>query len=450
MGNSLLVSVRMADVATTEVIWEDSLMEKLETYDYIGAYFAKSILTELKLDVQKEIVAKVETKAVKETEAIVALSDGVDAYDKGDEEKAKKDLKTVQMLDPDNEVAEFYLSKLQAVSPKFRVEIQEYSPAYSPASLGFITTDRLYFWGGFPIDAALGETLTDGGSQVIGIYSAKDWQIDERLGYSFPLGEKMGLAVGIVAGGQDHKVNLIDFSPVLTFGIDTVSGIQSYLMNFGGSLSIGARLADWVSIGSSVLVWNSTNGNDPGVSDTLLPSSSTIVREGLFYSIYSGIMLRDPDGSLTFDINAGYTNQKIYYADYDAGEIVLGTMPLVIDSSFTYGLLNQRLFLGLKGISDIYYDDRGGYILRIIPMAEFWPYKFLSLRGGYEYSHLDQAGSFTIGQGAVGGFTFKIGKFDINANITYREKPARLLPGETVENMKLLIGIEYAPGWITR
>ena len=129
---------------------------------------------------------------------------------------------------------------------------------------------------------------------------------------------------------------------------------------------------------------------------------------------------------------------------------LLGPSPLVIDSSFTYGLLNQRLFLGLKGISDIYLGDRGGYALRIIPMVEFWPFRFLSLRGGYEYSHLDQLGEFTIGQGAVGGFTFKVGKFDINANLTYRQKPARLLPGVTVANMKLLIGLEYNPGWITR
>jgi TolB-like protein len=450
MGNSLLISVRMADVTTTEVVWEDSLMEKLETYDYIGAYFAQSILTELKLDVQEETVAKVETKVVKETEAIVALSSGIDAYDKGDEEKAKEELKTVQMLDPENEVAEYYLSKLQAVSPKFRVELQEYSSTYSPASLGFIDTDKIYVWMGLPIDSALGIETVAGGSQVIGDYFAKDWQIDTRVGYSFPVGKKMGLAVGFVSGGLDHKVGLMNNSLDLTFGLDIVSGIQSFLMNLGGSLSIGARLADWVSIGTSVLVWNSTNGNDPGVSDTLLSNSDAIVREGLFFSIYPGIMFRDPNGNLTFDINAGYSNQRIYYADYDAGEIVLGFVPLVIDSSFTYGMLNQRLFLGLKGISDIYLDDRGGYILRIIPMAEFWPLRFLSLRGGYEYSHLDQSGTFTIGHGAVGGFTFKVGKFDINANITYRKKPARLLPGETVANMKLLIGLEYNPGWINR
>ena len=174
------------------------------------------------------------------------------------------------------------------------------------------------------------------------------------------------------------------------------------------------------------------------------------MKEGVFFSIYPGILFRDPNGTFTFDINTAYSNQKIYYADYDAGEIVLGSMPLVIDSSITYSFLNQRLFLGLKGISDIYLDNRGGYLLRIIPMVEFWPLRFLSLRGGYEYSHLDRAGTFTIGQGAVGGFTIKLVKFDINANLTYRKKPAQLLPGVTVANMKLLIGLEYNPGWISR
>ena len=123
MVTSLLVSVRMADVTTGEVVWEDSLMEELETYDYIGAYFAKSILTELALDVEEETVTKVETKEVKQEEAIVALSTGIDAYDKGEEEKAKEELKTVQKLDPTNEVARLYLSKLQALSPKFRAYV---------------------------------------------------------------------------------------------------------------------------------------------------------------------------------------------------------------------------------------------------------------------------------------------------------------------------------------
>ena len=224
MGKSLLISARMADVTTGEVVWEDSLTEKLETYDFIGAYFARSILTELNLNVTKEITAKVENKVEKEPEAIVALSKGVDAYDKGDEETAKEELKAVQKLDPENEVAEFYLSKLQAVSPKFRVELQEYSPTYSPASLGFIDTDRIYLWMGSPIPRP-GEDET----QIIGDYSTKDFEVASRIGYTFPVGERMGLAAGSVLGFQDNYVGRTDFLPVFTFGTDTVSGIQSYV-----------------------------------------------------------------------------------------------------------------------------------------------------------------------------------------------------------------------------
>ena len=160
--------------------------------------------------------------------------------------------------------------------------------------------------------------------------------------------------------------------------------------------------------------------------------------------------LRFTRSNLIFDITMSYTTQRMYYADITSNTIEIGYMPIIIDSSLTYGLLNQRLFLGLKGIFDIYLDDRGGYALRIIPMVEFWPFKFLSVRGGYEYSHYDQMDQLAIGHGGVGGFTVKLGKFDINANLTYRQKPVRQLPGTTLPNMKLLIGLEYNPGWITR
>lgn len=121
MGSSLLISVRIADTATSEIVWKDSLTEKLETYDFIGAYFAKSILTELGLSVGKETAAKVETKVTKAPEAIVALSSGIDAYDKGDEEKAKEELQTVKKLDPENEEASYFLAKLVKNTTKFKV-----------------------------------------------------------------------------------------------------------------------------------------------------------------------------------------------------------------------------------------------------------------------------------------------------------------------------------------
>lgn len=61
---------------------------------------------------------------------------------------------------------------------------------------------------------------------IIVLDAAKDWQVGFRIGYSFPVGERMGLAVSAISGTQDNKVNLNDSSPVLTFGTDTVSGMQ--------------------------------------------------------------------------------------------------------------------------------------------------------------------------------------------------------------------------------
>lgn len=38
----------------------------------------------------------------------------------------------------------------------------------------------------------------------------------------------------------------------------------------------------------------------------------------------------------------------------------------------------------------------------------------------------------------------------INANLTYRRKPVRMLPVYTVANIKLLVGLEYSPELLAR
>lgn len=455
MAAAVLISVRMADIETGEVVWEDSMTEKLESYDYIGAYFAQSILAELNLEAEEATVAKVETKEVKQETAIIALSSGIDAYDRGDEAKAREELKTVQQIDPENEAARFYLSKLQALSPKFRVEIVEYTSPYSAAALGFIENGKIYSWFLRSFDPP-GLEYTGGGSQVIDdSYAARDVQNGVFLGFSMPLGESMGLGAGLTTNSLDLKASYNEYedhtlNSIFQFEGETVDSIVAFYQNYGGYVSFGMKLGDSVGLGLSAMGCYLVNGNDPGVSDEFADENNTIVHEGFFFSLYPGIMVQGDQGRLIWDLNAAYSNYKIYYIDYDDLEIKLGNMPLVIDTSLTYGLLVQRLFLGLKGISDIYIDDRGGYSIRLIPMAEYWILDSLSVRGGYEYSHLDQAGTFVIGHGAVAGLTVKLGKFDINANFTYRQKPARMLPGYTVANMKLLVGLEYSPEFLAR
>jgi hypothetical protein len=122
------------------------------------------------------------------------------------------------------------------------------------------------------------------------------------------------------------------------------------LVNNGGYVSFGARLIDWMSVGTSLMVWYTYAG----------PGHANSVDEGFFFSVYPGLAFQFSDSSFAADINFAYTSYTMYYADFDNSEIVLGNLPLVIDGSLTYGLLNNRLFLGLKGVSDIYYDDRGG------------------------------------------------------------------------------------------
>lgn len=449
MADNLLISVRMADVTTGEIFWEDNLSAKLENYDYIGAYFAQSIVSELNLAVDDDIIAKVESKTVKDEKAIVALSEGIDAYDNGNEQEAKDKLSTAKELDPENKETDFFLSKLQAVSPKFRVENPEYTSSYNPASLGFLEKDKFFMWSNIPIETPWVDRLGHG-AQIIGDYYVQDQTIPLTAGYFFPVSDRIGLGLGYIMMVQSLEVNISDaFPPPLDFEGTMIRGFKSSLINNGGFVAVGISFNDWFSAGLSVLAWYTMSADDRAVSDVYETESSTLIHEGFFFTLQPGIMISDPNGNFIFDLNAAYTSWEMYYADYDAGTVSLGNLPLVIDASVTGALLNQRLFLALKGISDIYLDDIGGHALRLIPMAEIWPWKFLSFRAGYEYSHLFRADKFTINHGVVGGLTFKIWKFEININLTYRQKPSKLLPGVAVDNMKVLIGVEFYPDLIT-
>jgi hypothetical protein len=60
---------------------------------------------------------------------------------------------------------------------------------------------------------------------------------------------------------------------------------------------------------------------------------------------------------------------------------------------------------------------------------------------------VDQAGKFTIGHGFLLGFTLSIRKFDINFNYTNRKRPIRILPGYSIDEIYLLYGISFNPGF---
>jgi hypothetical protein len=89
----------------------------------------------------------------------------------------------------------------------------------------------------------------------------------------------------------------------------------------------------------------------------------------------------------------------------------------------------------------VYHDRRQGFVARVIPAAEFWPFRFLSLRGGYQFTYLDIDGRDASGHGFMAGATARLGKYDIDANFTSRYQPGRVLPGYGKQENFLLVGL---------
>jgi TolB-like protein len=62
MANTLLITVRLVDTASGEIIWQDKLTEKLKTYDYIGSYFARLILEQFGAQAEESTLEKIAVK----------------------------------------------------------------------------------------------------------------------------------------------------------------------------------------------------------------------------------------------------------------------------------------------------------------------------------------------------------------------------------------------------
>jgi TolB-like protein len=445
MGNAgLLVSVRMAKVDTGEIVWQDEKQEKLAVYDYMGAFFAKSLLDSLGVGVGQTTIAKIEKKEEKKPEAIIKTSKGIDAYDRQDTEAAKKALEEAKAIDPANEVAAEYLAKLEEVSPKFRVEAEFFSPAYSAASLGFLQQDLLYAWASDSFRPWWTKHL--GGGPGLQSVEDDDFVVEDRngvykFGYLLPLGDRLGIGLEAFTalcelGVFSKFFDLAHFDSVSNFTYDGTlyCGMDDNFWNYGGSLSVGYKLFDDVSLGITAMIWYTDEDVNTGVN----------------WAGSGGFMYKSPDDVLSFDLKATYTSQRIAYVNVSNQDVLKGNFPISIESSVTYALVNKILFIGLKGITAVYFDKRGGYELRLIPIIEYWPVTFLSIRAGYEYSNLDQNDKFTMGYGFLAGLTFRIWRFDLNANFTYRFVPARMLPGSTVQNLTLLLGLTFSPELLTR
>ncbi|MCF7949440.1 MAG: CsgG/HfaB family protein [Spirochaetia bacterium] len=85
MKPQLLISIRMTDVDSGEVIFREKLSERPGAYEYISGYFASAILGQFDVKVAKSTEKKTEEKREQKTAAVVAFSRAIEAYDRNEE-----------------------------------------------------------------------------------------------------------------------------------------------------------------------------------------------------------------------------------------------------------------------------------------------------------------------------------------------------------------------------
>ena len=422
MDRKVLISLRMIDVQSGEIVWNEKLTEKLSKYDYISGYFAESILTYLNVGVSKTTVAKTEQISEKDEEMVVALSKAIDHYDQEDNEQAKKELVVAKRLDPKSETVEYFLTKLVVNTTKFKVLAEPYFSYQNPAFLGIMRTDSIHTSLSFPVYAAVIPEAFDSLSTteyINVIYFADNKELIEMtanliLGYAFPVGSKLGFRVDVVPCGAT-------FDRVNDKG-NGGGGATGSRVSAGAVIDLGYSLDDRFSIGVGVGLF-SRSKEDEG------PKSAYVYSDKFVFSGNIGILYRNHDESIIFDTRLGYNNDTYDLIDESTFTVAEEVMtPTLWENTLTLSFNERNTFLILKQINNVCFD-RTYYYGTILPAVEHFLSKKVSLRGGVEGSFSILNDSTLFGGGLLGGVTFRSIRrgFELDLNITYRMRPSRAI-----------------------
>jgi TolB-like protein len=435
MAGALLVSLSMIDVESGAVVWKDQTTQPGGKYAYIGAYFAKSILKYLNMNVDKTIENTIVASKDKDEASVVALSEGIDALDAGKKEEAKKKLADAKKIDPDNKVAAAYLDKLASGSAKFKVVPDRFMPYYNPAYLGGLEKDR------FSINVSEG-FIADGFSDpnnktITAVNPAGTAQAIEIGGpifisYAKPISPKSGISFDFafsffMDGIASHTMNnypTLGQDQSLRFNLISCYGI-ALSPNFG--LGVGLSIAynnrhyfidDWSITNHNV----KTEGVDPilGVGGVL------------------AMLIKNNPGTVAYDFEAAYGAEKLCWFDPVKFKFNSYNRPLIIEQTLTFGLNNKKTFLALKQLNDLYFD-RNMYYCRVMPCFEQWFNDAFSLRLGAEGSLVALDGGSRYGYGGTAGLTVRTGRWDIDGNFTYRLRPSRVLNDTIVHEAVIFV-----------
>jgi TolB-like protein len=448
MAGSILVNLSMVNVETGEVAWSDKSLGKLSDYDAITKRLAASALKDLGAQsaAVAVVAAKPKAKVVsedKKVQAIFAFSEAVDAVDKKDTATAKRQIAVAKAIDPTNAAVAVYAARLAGASPRFLIELEKQAPTYNPATLGFLEKGQAYLW--------FSSSSPDEGNHKGGYptsdprYLVKETQINSHPGILLPLGENMGLMAEASFNGS------LDFleSASHTNVTSTPSSSNLDFSELGGTIGFGIRLIDGFSLGLGAFAdWLRATDNSDGSPDAYHAYYNLGLANKLYISAAFGLAYKSPDGALSLDTEAIWSNQRELYfspptAPLVTGDLVTGTLPLLASIGATLGLFDQRVFVSAKAISELYDDSRTGFTLRAIPGVEAWPLRWLAIRGAYEYSTLNIDDVTESGSGFMAGGSVVLGAFDLNFNWVNRFRPNRILPGTGRNTNSFMVGLVW-------
>ncbi|MDH5720242.1 MAG: CsgG/HfaB family protein [Spirochaetia bacterium] len=429
IAGKLTVTFKVISTETAKIISQDKVDGKIESYDYISASISEKILTGLKLDVPKSIAQKIEKQEEKQAEAVVTFSNAIDAYDRDDMKMAKEELEKAKEIDPESEAVNIYLSKISTTSPKFKIQLETFSPTQNPASLGLLKQDKIYTIQSLTIPGP------NNGIQSVGDgYGVAEMPIVSRIGVDIPLWEGLGINAEFVFSSVDNKIEVPQFFTY--FGEPDHTYFHPMVLTIGGNIGAGYLLNENLSLGGGVAIYQIKTEHDLGPDQKISDTARTD------FAFDLGFLVRTRDEKIIFDMHAAVSSQKEYLFDpltLTAEED--GKVPILIESTLTTSFFNKRLFLVLKELTEIYTDKREGYAIRGIPVVEFWPVTFLSVRAGYEFAYINLFNHTLSGSGFMAGGTLRVSTFDIDFNYTQRYKPTRVLPGYGKDDTTILIGI---------
>jgi TolB-like protein len=469
--DQVTVAFRITDTTTGEVVFEDKISDKLSKYDRISSRAAEKMLTYLKVQLPKDLVAKANMPQPERSQDVaINFSKAVDSYDKKDYENAGKELKAAKELDPENTAVNIYINKLFMSTTKFKVMPEKTVSYYNPAYLGFLQKDQFYFsnvtQAGAVMDTAEGAVWKRKPSQVFSGAKGDGLGAEERiqgisiLGYNFPLGKNYGMGLEIYRSGdpfskEQDNMNVLGTSDVSYAGWSTLGGgmqsielamLRTSIMRT--TLSIGRRLGESSGLGFGLSYYNKRRLFTPihqALTDSPEPFGVSPVNYEEDFSYLGaqlGFMTRNKNEDTYFDAVLGYTpeketfvtlpeNQLLDQSDLTAANFSEYNVPLFNENTLTKSYNNKRTYVVIKQYNNIY-TDRSYFVGGLMPAVEHWLFKSVSVRGGLDYT-ATFGDTSTSAVGFIAGATYKfklLGRdVDFDFNYTKRNRASRMLEG---------------------